>query len=85
VNVGIGCAVFDAHLRLGVCLRSSLSPHGPGRADLGSVGIGLPLVLLAGALLVGAGLYASRSTSPWRATALVGVGAIAGGLVSSGL
>jgi hypothetical protein len=48
--------------------------------SFGSVGIALPILLLAAALLVTAGLYAFRSTPPSVATALVAVGAILGGL-----
>ena len=46
----------------------------------GSVGIALPLVLLAAAALVGTGFYASGSASPWLATSLVVSGALAGGV-----
>jgi hypothetical protein len=46
--------------------------------SLGSVGIALPILLLA-ALLIAAGLYAFRSAPPWLGTALVVVGAIVGG------
>ena len=46
----------------------------------GSVGIGLPLVLFAAAVLVATGFYASGSVSPGLATSLVVAGALAGGV-----
>jgi hypothetical protein len=46
----------------------------------GNVGIALPLVLLAAAVLVATGFYVSGSASPWLATSLVVAGALAGGV-----
>src|SRR5438093_11233778 len=44
----------------------------------GSVGIALPLVLLAAAVLVGSGFNPSGSASPWLASSLVVAGSLAG-------
>jgi len=64
-----------ARIFAAVCLLLALA-----ELIFGSVGIGLPLVLLAAAVLVATGLYASGSTSPWLTTSLVAAGAMAGGL-----
>lgn len=64
-----------ARLFAAVCLLMALA-----ELIVGSVGIGLPLLLLAAAVLVATGLYASGLTSPWLTTSLVAAGAMAGGL-----
>jgi len=64
-----------ARLFAAICLLMALA-----ELIFGSVGIGLPLLLLAAAVLVATGLYAPRSTAPWLTTSLVVAGAMAGGL-----
>jgi hypothetical protein len=64
-----------ARLFAATCLLMALA-----ELIFGSVGIGLPLLLLAAAVLVATGFYASGSTSPWIATLLLVTGAMAGGL-----